>query len=174
MTFDEFAARHLAAAQRFAAVLTGDPTRGDDLVQEVLVRAHARWRRIGSMDRPEFYVRKMIVNEFLSSRRRTWRLVPAGSGADIDDRVTPDHAAGHADRDAMLAELGKLPAQQRAVLVLRYYEGLSDGRIAELLGVAPGTVRGYAARALAALRIEMFPESPADHAGLAVNERRYW
>jgi RNA polymerase sigma-70 factor (sigma-E family) len=173
VTFDEFAARHLAAVQRFAAVLTGDQTRGDDLVQEVLVRAHARWRRIGSMDRPEFYVRKMIVNEFLSSRRRTWRLVPAGSGTDVDHRVEPDHAASHADRDALLAELGKLPAQQRAVLVLRYYEGLSDGQIAELLGLAPGTVRGYASRALAALRIEMSPESAAEHFGLAVEKRRF-
>jgi RNA polymerase sigma-70 factor (sigma-E family) len=173
VTFDEFAAHHLAAAQRFAAVLTGDQTRGDDLVQEVLVRAHARWRRIGSLDRPEFYVRKMIVNEFLSSRRRSWRLVPAGSGTDIDRRVTPDHATSHADRDAMLAELGKLPAQQRTVLVLRYYEGLPDGRIAELLGIAPGTVRGYAARALAALRIEMSPEPPAEHAGLSVEGRSY-
>lgn len=172
MTFDEFAARHLAAAQRFAAVLTGDQSGGDDLVQEVLVRAHAKWRRIGSMDRPELYVRKMIVNEFLSSRRRTWRMVPAGTGTDVDRRVTPDHATGHADRDAMLAELGKLPARQRAVLVLRYYEGLSDGRIAELLGLAPGTVRGYAARALAALRIEMSPGSAVEHAGLAVEERR--
>jgi RNA polymerase sigma-70 factor (sigma-E family) len=173
VTFDEFAARHLAAVQRFAAVLTGDRTRGDDLVQEVLVRAHARWRRIGSMDRPEFYVRKMIVNEFLSSRRRTRWLIPAGSGIEIDHRITPDHAADHADRDALLAELGKLPTQQRAVLVLRYYEGLSDGRIAELLGVTPGTVRGYAARALAALRIKMSSESPAEHIGLAVDERRF-
>jgi len=173
VTFDEFAARHLAAAQRFAAVLTGDQTQGDDLVQEVLVRAHSRWRRIGSMERPDLYVRKMIVNEFVSSRRRTWRMVPVGSGTDVDHRVTPDHATCHADRDAMLAELGKLPARQRAVLVLRYYEGLSDGRIAELLGLAPGTVRGYAARALAALRIEMSPGSAVEHAGLAVEERRY-
>lgn len=100
MTFEEFAAGHLATARRFAAVLIGDQTRGDDLVQEVLVRAHARWRRIGSMDRPELYVRKMILNEFLSSRRRTWWLVPAGSGTDIDQRVTPDYAASQADRDA--------------------------------------------------------------------------
>jgi RNA polymerase sigma-70 factor (sigma-E family) len=171
VTFDEFAARHLAAAQRFATVLPGDQIRGDDLVQEVLVRAHARWRRIGSMDRPELYVRKMIVNEFLSSRRRTWWLVPAGSGADVDDRVTPDHASRHADRDALLAELTKLPPQQRAVLVLRYYEGLSDGRIAELMGLAPGTVRGYAARALAALRIEMSPESSIEHIGRTVENR---
>ncbi len=172
MKFDEFAVRQLAAIQRFAAVLTGDQVRGDDLVQEVLVRAHASWRRIGSLDRPEFYVRKMIVNEFLSSRRRTWWLVPAGSGTDIDRRVAPDHASGHADRDAMLAELSKLPAQQRAVLVLRYYEGLDDGRIAELLGIAAGTVRSYASRALATLRIEMTWEPVAERIGLAMDERR--
>ncbi|HET7018626.1 MAG TPA: SigE family RNA polymerase sigma factor [Streptosporangiaceae bacterium] len=170
MKFDEFAVRHLAAIQRFAAVLTGDQIRGDDLVQEVLVRAHVSWRRIGSLDRPEFYVRKMIVNEFLSSRRRTWWLVPAGSGTEIDRRVAPDHASDHADRDAMLAELSRLPAQQRAVLVLRYYEGLDDGRIGELLGIAAGTVRSYASRALATLRIEMTWEPAA--IGLAMDERR--
>ena len=179
MKFDEFAVRHLAAIQRFAAVLTGDQIRGDDLVQDVLVRAHTRWRKIGSLDRPEFYVRKMVVNEFLSSRRRGWWLVPAGSGAEVDRRVIPDHASGHADRDAMLAELGKLPAQQRAVLVLRYYEGLDDGRIAELLGIAAGTVRSYASRALATLRIEMTCEPVAERIGLtanelATNERRSW
>jgi RNA polymerase sigma-70 factor (sigma-E family) len=171
VTFDEFAARHLAAVQRFATVLTGDRTRGDDLVQEVLVRAHARWQRIGTMDRPELYVRKMLVNEFLSSRRRTWWLIPAGSGTDVDNRVAPDHAASHADRDALLGELGKLPAKQRAVLVLRYYEGLSDGGIADVLGLAPGTVRGYASRALAALRVEMSPGPAAEPTGLAVEER---
>jgi RNA polymerase sigma-70 factor (sigma-E family) len=163
VTFEEFAACYLPAMRRLAAVLTGDPSSGDDVVQEVLVRAHARWRRIGSLDRPEFYIRKMIVNEFLSSRRRLWRLVPGGSGADIDNRVSPDHAAGHADRDILLAELRKLPAQQRAVLVLRYYEGLSDPEIADFLAIAPVTVRGYAGRALAALRIEMAPDDAARH-----------
>ncbi len=173
MTFEEFAARHLAGMQRFAAVLTGDEIRGDDLVQEVLVRAHLRWRRIASLDRPESYVRKMIVNEFLSSRRRNWWLVPAGSGLEVDQRVTLDHAAGHADRQALLAELSRLPARQRAVLVLRYYEGFSDRGIAEVLGVSPGTVRGYASRALAALRIEMSPGSAAGHTGLTLEERTY-
>jgi RNA polymerase sigma-70 factor (sigma-E family) len=171
VTFDEFAARHFITVRRFATVLTGDQVRGDDLVQEVLVRAHARWRRIGSLDRPEFYVRKMILNEFLSSRRRTWWLIPAGSGTEVDHRVAPDHAAGHAERDALLAELAKLPAKQRAVLVLRYYEGLSDGQIADLLGITHGTVRGYASRALAALRIEMSPWPSGEQTGLAVEER---
>src|SRR5258708_38609299 len=90
VTFDEFAARHLAAAQRFAAVLTGDQTRGDDLVQEVLVRAHARRRRIGSMDRPEFYARKKIVNVVPSSRPLPRGLVPGGRRHDVLHLVTPE------------------------------------------------------------------------------------
>jgi RNA polymerase sigma-70 factor (sigma-E family) len=155
VSFDEFVTCHLAAMQRFAAVLTGDRIRGDDVVQEVMVRTHARWRRIGALDRPEFYVRKMIVNEFLASRRRLWWLVPGGSSADVDNRVSPDHATRHADRQLLVSELVRLPRQQRAVLVLRYYEGLSDPEIADVLGIAPGTVRAHASRALAALRIEM-------------------
>jgi RNA polymerase sigma-70 factor (sigma-E family) len=155
MTFEEFAAARLPAVLRFAGVLTGDRALAEDVVQEVLIRVHAHWSQIGPMDRPELYVRKMIVNEFLSWRRRSWRLVPAGQGRDIDDRLCPDHAFRHAERDALLAELGKLPRRQRAVLALRYYEGLSDTEIAKVLGCTPGTVRGYASRALAALRVEL-------------------
>jgi RNA polymerase sigma-70 factor (sigma-E family) len=155
MTFEEFAAQRLPAVLRFAAVLTGDRCLAEDVVQEVLVRAHARWGRIGGLDRPDLYVRKMIVNEFISSHRKSWRLVPSGPGAEVDDRVSPDHAHQHAERTALLAELGKLPRRQRAVLVLRYYEGNSDAEIAVILGCRPGTVRGYASRALAALRVEL-------------------
>jgi RNA polymerase sigma factor (sigma-70 family) len=97
----------------------------------------------------------MIVNEWLSWRRRSWRQVPSGAGTDVDTRLTPDPATGHAERDALLAELARLPRRQRAVLVLRYYEALSDAEIAEVLGCAPGTVRGYASRALAALRVDL-------------------
>jgi RNA polymerase sigma-70 factor (sigma-E family) len=155
MTFEEFAAERLPSALRFAAVLTGDRTVAEDLAQEVLIRAHSRWRKIGSLDRPEYYVRKMILNEFLSWRRQSWRLIPSGRGADVDHRSAPDHAVRYVERDALVAELGKLPPRQRAVLALRYYEGLSDTEIADALGCTPGTVRGYASRALAALRVEM-------------------
>jgi RNA polymerase sigma-70 factor (sigma-E family) len=160
MTFEEFAADRLPGVLRFAGVLTADRGLAEDVVQEVLIRAHARWNRIGAMDRPELYVRKMIVNEFLSWRRRSWRLVPAGRGPDVDNRVSQDHAAAHAERAALLAELGTLARRQRAVLVLRYYEGLSDTEIAEVLGCAPGTVRGYASRALAALRVQITEQAP--------------
>jgi RNA polymerase sigma-70 factor (sigma-E family) len=157
MRFEEFAAARLPAVLRFAGVLTGDRGLAEDVVQEVLIRVHKRWPQISNLDRPELYVRKMVVNEYLSWRRRSWRLIPGGSAEDVDDRLTPDHALVHAERDALLAELGKLPRRQRAVLVLRYYEGLPDSVIAEILGCAPGTIRGYASRALAALRVEMAP-----------------
>jgi RNA polymerase sigma-70 factor (sigma-E family) len=159
MRFEEFAATRLPAVLRFAGVLTADRALAEDVVQEVLIRASKRWDRIGQLDRPEQYVRKMIVNEYLSSRRRSWRLVPGGSAAEVDDRVTPDYAGQHAERDSLLAEIGKLPRRQRAVLVLRYYEGLSDPEIADVLGCTPGTVRGYASRALAALRVDLGPKT---------------
>src|SRR6185437_625050 len=69
MTFEEFAAARLGAVVRFAAVLTGERALAEDIVQEVLIRAHARWDRIGCLDVPQAYVRKMVVNQYLSSRR---------------------------------------------------------------------------------------------------------
>ena len=114
----------------------------------------------GGLDQPELYVRKMILNEFLSWRRRSWRLIPAGEAGTGLGSAAPDHAQEYSERDALLGELGKLPRRQRAVLVLRYYEDRPDAEIAELLGCAPGTVRGYASRALAALRIELSPKPP--------------
>jgi RNA polymerase sigma factor (sigma-70 family) len=168
MTFEEFAAGRLPAVLRFAAVLTGDRAGAEDVVQEVLIRAHRHRDKIGGLDRPELYVRKMIVNEFITSRRRLWRLVPAGRGVDLDDRVTPDHASAHAERQALLAELARLPARQRAVLVLRYYEGLADAE----------TRRSWAARGprSAAARPARWPRSgskcPSPGIGPPCHERK--
>ena len=153
MTFDEFAATRLDAVLRFAVVLTNDKGLAEDVVQEVLIRAHQRWAQIAEMEYPEAYVRRMVVNEFLSWRRKWSRYVPQ---ADVEpDTRQPDHAEAQAERSAMLGEVAKLPRRQRAVLVLRYYEGMSDAQIAEALGCAETTVRGYAFRGLAALRIEL-------------------
>jgi RNA polymerase sigma-70 factor (sigma-E family) len=156
LTFEEFAATRLPAVLAFAAVLTGQRATAEDIAQEVLIRAYARWDTIGGLDRPEFYVRKMVLNEFLSWRRRSWRLVPAGDRA-AEAGSTLDPADQYAERAALLAEIRKLPRRQRAVLVLRYYEDRSDADIAELLGCRPATVRAYAARALAALRVGLRP-----------------
>jgi RNA polymerase sigma-70 factor (sigma-E family) len=140
-------------------VLAGQRATAEDLAQEVLIRVHARWDMIGQLDRPEMYVRKMVLNEFLSWRRRSWRLIPAGDGA-FSAASAPDHATVYAEHDAMLAEIASLPRRQLAVLVLRYYEDRSDAEIAELLGCAPGTVRAYASRALATLRVDLQPDRP--------------
>jgi RNA polymerase sigma-70 factor (sigma-E family) len=169
VTFEEFAAARLPAVLKFAAVLTGDRGLAEDVVQEVLIRANARWPVIGGLPRPEAYVRKMVVNEYLAWRRRSWRLVLFGAGSGVEGLPAPDPAAGYAEREAMLAELGKLPRRQRAVVVLRYYEGLSDQEIAEMLGCAPGTVRGHASRALAALRVEL-TEAPVRGPGVVKEE----
>jgi RNA polymerase sigma-70 factor (sigma-E family) len=157
MTFEEFAEARLPAVLAFAMALTGQRATAEDLAQEVLIRVQARWDQIGRLDRPDFYIRKMVLNEFLSWRRRSWRLIPAGD-TDLSPGSAPDHAATYAEHAAMLAEIAKLPRRQRAVLVLRYYEDRSDAEIAELLGCAPSTVRAYASRALAALRVELRPD----------------
>lgn len=155
MTFEEYAAWRLPALLRYAAVLAGDRDLAEDIVQEVLGRAHLRWHKISRLDVPDQYVRRMITNEFLSWRRRWARVIPVGQVSDRPPPAGTDTATAHAERDALLAELARLPRRQQAVLVLRYYEGLSDTEIAEVLDCRPGTVRGYASRALAALRIEL-------------------
>jgi RNA polymerase sigma-70 factor (sigma-E family) len=161
MTFEEFAAQRLPTMVRFAAALAGNRADAEDLIQEVLVRAHRHWPTISGLDRPDAYVRRMIVNEFISAHRRSWRLLPKGRPEDLDTRTTADHASQYTERDSLIGELTKLPRRQRAVLMLRYYEGLSDAEIADVLSCRPGTVRAYAARALAALRVELgAPERP--------------
>lgn len=153
MTFEEYVRARLPVLLRFATVLTGDRGLAEDVVQEVLVRAHGRWRRVSELAAPDRYVRRMIVNEFISWRRRWGRVVPVESVTPTRPD-TPDHAWVHAERDELAARLARLPRRQQAVLVLRYYEQLADAEIAELLGCRPVTVRGYAARALARLRVD--------------------
>jgi RNA polymerase sigma-70 factor (sigma-E family) len=155
MTFDEFAGARLPAVLRFATALTGDPDLAKDLVQEVLIRVSERWQEIGQLDRPEAYIRKMVVNEYLSWRRRSWRLIPSGMSGNLTGRPSPDHADGYVERQALMAELAKLSRRRRTALVLRYYEGYSDAEIAEVMGCTQSTVRGHVFRALAALRIEL-------------------
>jgi len=156
--FGDFVADRQRPLLRFAMVLTGDPRLAEEIVQDVLVRAFERWQHISGLDHPSAYLRRMIVNDYLSLRRRLWRVVPFDPGEHA--AAVNDHAGEHAERDAILAELAKLPRKQRAVIALRYYGGLSDAEIADALGCTAGTVRGYASRALATLRIEIAKPSP--------------
>ena len=158
MTFEEFAAARLPALVRYAAVLTGDQEQARDIVQTVLARVFAKWARIRRSQRPEAYVHRMVTNEFLNTRRgRRPRLVELTREV-ISGRRAPtvaDHAEQIGERGELWQRLQDLPPRQRAVIVLRYYEGLSDLEIAGVLGCTTGTVRGYAARAMAALRIDL-------------------
>jgi len=155
--FEEFAAARLPALTRYATMLAGSREVAEDVVQDALVKTHAKWKKISALDRPDLYVRRIVTNEFMSLRRR--QIATVSLEPDLAERVSADRAPSHeetsADRDALWAELARLPRQGRAVLVLRFYEGLSDNEIATVLNCRPGTVRGYGSRALAALRIEL-------------------
>mgnify|MGYP002621433584 FL=1 len=155
MTFDEWARARLPTLVRFAVALAGDRGLGEDIVQEVLIRAYGRWGRIATLDQPEAYLRRMVTNEYLSWRRRWARVTPhADVPATTESGAEPDHAETHADRSLLATELARLPRRQRAVLVLRYYEHLTDAEIADVLDCPQGTVRSLASRALRTLRVD--------------------
>jgi RNA polymerase sigma-70 factor (sigma-E family) len=149
--FDEYVVARGNALLRFGYLLTGDRFLAEDLVQEALAQCHRRWRRIEHLGAPDAYVRKAVLRQYLSWRRRlssTEQVV-----ADIPDRPdATDHADRFAARDELWTLLGQLTRMQRAVLVLRFFEDAADTDIAELLSCAPATVRVHASRGLARLR----------------------
>ena len=154
MTFEEYVGSRGPALLRLARLLTGDTHRAEDLTQDVLARAYVHWRRIARADRPDVYVRRMLVNANTSWwRRRSNRELAVDTFADRPQRG--DLGGEAADRDEMWGLIRALPDRQRTVLVLRYYEDLPDGEIAEVLGCAVGTVRSSISRALATLRAEL-------------------
>ena len=146
--FDEFVTGRGPALLRFAYLLSGDYGLAEDLVQGALVKAHRRWAGNLGADYPEAYVRRIIINDFTSWRRRSSQVVVG----QVPDTPYGDAADTVADRDLMWRALSGLPRRQRAVLVLRYYEHQSNAQIAAVLGCAEGTVRSLASRAFAALR----------------------
>ncbi|MFC5827181.1 SigE family RNA polymerase sigma factor [Nonomuraea insulae] len=147
MEFEDFVRARGSALLRYGHVLTGNADDAADLVQEALLKLSDGWRRVRNKDDPESYVRTIMVRQHISwwRRRRREHLtddLPEGS-------YTDSHSYGE-----LWKELATLPRKQRAVLVLRYYEDLSDQDIAEILGISRGTVRSQAFRALNTLRIK--------------------
>ena len=144
--FDAFARARLTALLRFAHVLTGDPHQAADLVQDALERTALAWSRVVAKDDPERYVRRAIVNRHVSiwRRRRRERLVA--------DCPESSYVAADGHDEALWRELSALPPRQRAVVVLRFYEDLSERQVAEVLGCSVGTVKSQNAKALARLR----------------------
>jgi RNA polymerase sigma-70 factor (sigma-E family) len=155
--FAAFVANRSPALLSFAHVLTGDRHDAEDVVQTALAATALGWHRVRSRDNPEGYVRRAIVTTHLNrQRRRPWRERPS---ADVPEPPAPPAPGEDLDeRDAMWRVLATLPARQRAVLVLRYYEDLSEADIADVLGCSRGTVKSQAAKALDRLRQSFTPE----------------
>jgi RNA polymerase sigma-70 factor (sigma-E family) len=149
--FEDFVAGRGQALQRFSYALTGDWALAEDLLQTALAKAYPRWSRV-QRDNPEAYVRKIMINTWSSWWRRKWRgEVPA---AQLPESTAPDGFAAVDSRQALRDALAQLPPRQRAVVVLRYHQDLSESQVAELLGITVGTVKSQAAKALAALRAQ--------------------
>jgi RNA polymerase sigma-70 factor (sigma-E family) len=150
-SFEDFVLTRGKALLRFAVMLCADRGRAEDLVQSALIKTYPQWDRVAGMAAPEAYVRTVIVRAHLRWwRNRASTEIPAAATTDRPDRTDVAHRL--ASRDAAWDLLGRLPRKQRAVLVLRYYEDLSDNQIAQTLGCQESTVRSQAARGLAALR----------------------
>lgn len=148
--FEAFVVSRGPALLRFAYLLTADAHLAQDLVQEALIKAHRRWSAHAPADHPEAYVRRIMVNQHLSWRRRRSSHETA---AQVPEIAASDAMSQIGERDLIWGMLTSLPRRQRTVLVLRYYEDLADPEIASLLGCAEGTVRSLASRAFAALRL---------------------
>ena len=149
-SFDDYVSARGADLLRTAWLLTGDHQRAEDLVQTALGKVWPHWSRItrdgsGSYDA---YVRRVMMTTYIAWWRRRWN-------AEYPTASLPEHPATDRDLDQrrdLLTALAALPTGQRAVIVLRYFEDLTEVQTAELLGCTVGTVKSQGARALATLR----------------------
>lgn len=151
---DDFSAYVAARWQRLlrtAYLLVGDRDGAEDLLQATLVKAYVKWDRVRQADSPDAYVQRMLLNELLAGKRRDTRrqgrahLLPVPQAA-----ASGPH--DHVERLDLWTHLQALPPRQRAVVVLRFYEDLSEAEIASILAIAPGTVKSQASAALRSLR----------------------
>jgi RNA polymerase sigma-70 factor (sigma-E family) len=138
------------ALVRYATLLCGDPVEAEELVQSALVRVTLRWPFVRDKDNPHAYVKRAIVHGNINRWRRVRsRETPTDN---VPEVVVADRSASVADHDAVRRALAALPPRQRAVLVLRYLDDLTEQETADVLGCAVGTVKSQTHKALANLR----------------------
>ena len=157
--FAEFVVGALPRLLRFAHVLTGDHAAAEDLVLIALGRSWRAWR-LRRIDDPQAFVRKVMVNSYASWYRRhgSRETVTANPAENV---IIEDEARRIDDRDAVWRALLTLPPRQRAVIVLRYYEDLSELEISAVMGTSPGTVKSQSARAIRRLAAVLAATGPA-------------
>jgi RNA polymerase sigma-70 factor (sigma-E family) len=148
--FTDFAAAHAGGLFRTAYLVVGDHQLAEDLVQEALVKTYVAWPRIRDHGKATAYARKAVVTTAISwSRRRSFHERPQEA---LPDPPAADPVDGIGVRDGLWHEIASLPPRQRAAIVLRYYEDLSESRTAEVMGCSVGTVKSQVSTGLARLR----------------------
>jgi RNA polymerase sigma-70 factor (sigma-E family) len=148
-TFEEYVRARTPSLSRVAYLLTGDHHLAEDLVQHALLRVVGRWSTLVARGDPDPYVRRILYHQHISWWRQSRRVTVA---ADTPDVVDVDPTDAVAESLAVRQALRQLPPRQRAVLVLRYFEDLSEAQAAEILGIRIGTVKSQARDGLARLR----------------------
>jgi RNA polymerase sigma-70 factor (sigma-E family) len=163
-------------------LLAGDLVEAEDLVQEALLQVARRWHKVRRMDHPAAYARRILVNAAIDgARQRGRRRSELATAPGLEDQ--PDHRAERALRavdtqTVLQAALARLPARQRAVIVLRYWEDLPAADVAAVLGCSVGTVTSTASRGLARLRAAIGEPTPSDpvrmpdHKPINISHRR--
>lgn len=151
--FEDFVAARFAALARTAFLFVGDRGHAEDLAQAALLRTYSHWRRLGSAAAADAYTRRTMARLAGRWSRRPWHgEIPTVAPGEHD---AVDPLAVRAGVLDLYVALGRLPWSQRAVLVLRYFEGLSEAETAAVLRCSPGTVKSRSSRALAALRTSL-------------------
>ncbi|MEU6645930.1 SigE family RNA polymerase sigma factor [Saccharomonospora sp. NPDC046836] len=150
--FAEYFAAKRDSVRRTAYLLCGDWHRADDLAQTAFVALHRKWRKIRDRTALDAYVRTTLVRATIDESRRPWRRERQSDELPERPQAEPPLADRVATREDLLAGLRKVPPRQRAVLVLRYFEGLDVSGVAQALGCSEGNVKSQTARGLANLR----------------------
>jgi RNA polymerase sigma-70 factor (sigma-E family) len=152
--YREFVASRAASLHRTAYLLCGDWHLANDLVQETFVQAFRHWQRVRRADNQNAYVKRILVNEF----KRHWQRyggLPVRADIDRPEFAVPDVSDEVVNRADLLRALLTLPARQRATVVLRYLEGMSERETAAVMRCSEGTVKSQTARALNALGVRL-------------------
>ena len=150
-TFEEYAGTAWPSLYRYAYLLAGNHADAEDIAQQTLLKAHRSWDRIQDSESPMAYLRRMLTNTYLSQRRPKGRRLELLTEAPPEPESAPQ-AGGPEERMVLWPHVKSLPPRQRAVIVLRYYEDLSEQEIADALGCSRGNVKSTAHHALKTLR----------------------
>ncbi len=150
-TFESFVRTYSASLIRTAVLVTGSKHAAEELVQDTLTLLYPRWQRVAAAEEPLAYVRRSLMNRFISQRRRpasrdlaVWELPDGWDGRDLGETV--------AVRRTVWQLLGTLPERQRAAIVLRHFHDLPETEIARTLGCRPASVRSLISRGMGSMR----------------------